>query len=91
MLLEPLTPHTDSLDDFNPRLTDFGLAKLLQESLHDTRSSVMIGTPLYMAPEQLLDDAEQEAAATDVYAMGVLLFELLTRQTPREGLGYVEG
>ncbi len=91
VLLEPLTPEADSLDDYNPQLTDFGLAKLIQESLNDTRSSLMIGTPLYMAPEQLLDDAQQESAATDVYAIGVLLFELLTRQTPREGLGYVEG
>ena len=91
VLLEPIAPHAESLDDFNPRLTDFGLAKLVQESLNDTRSSLMIGTPLYMAPEQLLDDSHQESAATDVYAIGVLLFELLTGQTPREGLGYFEG
>ncbi len=91
VLLEPIVSHAKSLDDCIPRLTDFGLAKLLQESLHDTRSSVMIGTPLYMAPEQLLGDSHQESAATDVYAIGTLLFELLTGQTPREGFGYFEG
>lgn len=91
ILLEARTPQAESLDDFNPRLTDFGLAKLVQESLNDTRSSLMIGTPLYMAPEQLFEGTHHDSAATDVYAIGILLFELIAQRTPREDLGYVEG
>lgn len=91
ILLEPKRgdePRT--LDDFDPKLTDFGLAKLVQESLQDTRSSLLIGTPLYMAPEQLLPGTQDADGAADVYALGVLLFELLTLRTPFGGANYIE-
>lgn len=79
------------LDQYAPRLTDFGLAKLTDGALPDTRSSVLVGTPLYMAPEQLDGNVpEAWAAAVDVYALGCLLFEVLTGRTPIEGTTYVE-
>lgn len=50
IMLEPCDTSSPSaeLADYEPRLTDFGLAKLVQASLHDTRSSLLVGTPLYM-------------------------------------------
>ena len=77
--------------EFSPLLTDFGLAKLLDPMLVDTRSSTMLGTPLYMAPEQLeRGDDSQLTAATDIYSLGVILFELLCHEVPIEGTSYVE-
>ena len=77
--------------EFSPLLTDFGLAKLLDPMLDATRSSTMLGTPLYMAPEQLERGQNvQPTAATDIYSLGVILFELLCHQVPIEGLNYVE-
>lgn len=92
ILLEPLHPQNDAdeLSSCQPRLTDFGLAKLLEGGLQDTRSSLLVGTPLYMAPEQLSSGTRNISRATDVYALGVVLYELLTLRTPFEGATYVE-
>jgi serine/threonine protein kinase len=92
ILLEPLGPPASdaNLSRFQPRLSDFGLAKLLASGLQDTRSSLLVGTPLYMAPEQLLSETSDFPPATDVYALGVMLYELLTLKTPFEGATYVE-
>ncbi len=92
VLLEPSGKMAsgDHLHEYEPRLTDFGLAKLLESGLQDTRSSLLVGTPLYMAPEQLATDSRRALPATDVYALGVMLFELLTLRTPFDGKSYVE-
>jgi hypothetical protein len=92
ILLEPVNLDADGreLAEFQPRLTDFGLAKLMEAGLHDTRSSLLLGTPLYIAPEQLSNDTRRFSPATDVYALGVVLYELLTLRTPFEGASYVE-
>ncbi|QEG33576.1 serine/threonine-protein kinase [Bythopirellula goksoeyrii] len=90
IMLEPhdtLSPSAE-LADYEPRLTDFGLAKLIEASLHDTRSSLLVGTPLYMAPEQIVGDSGQVSAATDVHALGVMLFELLSLELPYDGNSY---
>ena len=76
-----------SLKDFVPALTDFGLAKLLG-GVQDTRSSQIVGTPLYMAPEQLV--SAEASTETDVYSLGVVLYELLTLQVPFPGRSYIE-
>jgi hypothetical protein len=70
---------------FVPRLTDFGLAKLLEGESQDTTTGVVLGTPVYMAPEQAEGWAEAVGAPTDVYALGVVLYELLTRRLPCQG------
>lgn len=67
-----------------PRVTDFGLAKLVEQNLNDTRSSLVLGTPLYMAPEQASGHAEAGPAA-DIYALGAILYELLTLRPPFVG------
>jgi serine/threonine protein kinase len=61
-------------------LTDFGLAKVLGESLELTRSGASIGTPAYMAPEQVADDPI--SPRTDIYALGVMLYEMTTGVLP---------
>ncbi len=68
------------------KLLDFGLAKqaaLPGGTTPQTRASMMIGTPNYMAPEQARGEAV--GPATDLYALGVLAFEMLTRALPFDG------
>jgi serine/threonine protein kinase len=61
-------------------LTDFGLAKVLDESLELTLSGAAIGTPAYMSPEQVA--GQPVSPQTDVYALGVMLYEILTGTPP---------
>ncbi len=79
-----------SLTDYFPRLTDFGLSKIIEESIQQTRASLMIGTPTYMAPEQLESRNIAPTREADIYAIGVLLFEILSLQTPYEGRSYLQ-
>ncbi|TWU24815.1 Serine/threonine-protein kinase PrkC [Novipirellula galeiformis] len=78
------------LSRYQPRLTDFGLAQRSDEPITDTRSSLIVGTPLYMAPEQLLPDLGPVTAQTDIYSLGVLLVELLIGQPMLSGKTYIE-
>ncbi len=73
-----------------PRITDFGLAKLAEAGLYETRSSILVGTPMYMPPEKLRGNVPTFAAAADIYALGVMLFELVAGRTPFEGESYYE-
>ena len=66
-----------------PKLLDFGLAKLLDDSSVHTLSGTPMGTPLYMSPEQAR--GEPVDGRSDVYALGVLCHELLTGQPPIGG------
>lgn len=66
------------------KLVDFGLAKTLDNTEDSaTDSGVVAGTPAYMAPERLRSN--ETTAATDIWSLGVVLFEMLTRTTPFEG------
>ena len=66
----------------NPMLTDFGIAKILDEeiSINLTGTSAVIGTPEYMAPEQVRSDAVDHRA--DIYALGVVFYEMVTGRKP---------
>ncbi len=80
MLAGASGPH-----EFIPRLTDFGLAKLLEEPGDETRSGARMGTPHYMAPEQAAGLKSEIGPATDVYGLGATLYELLTGRPPFRG------
>ncbi len=67
---------------FWPKLADFGLAKDLDEIVELTNNHECVGTPRYMAVEQLSKSKLHVGTATDVYALGVLLFELLASRPP---------
>lgn len=78
-----LTPANILLaDDGSPLVTDFGLAKRLDSDTERTLSGVIFGTPAYMAPEQASGQSNRVSAATDVYALGTILYELLTGRPP---------
>ena len=73
----------DSTGETVPKLLDFGMAKLLGESPVHTVSGTPLGTPLYMSPEQARGDLVD--GRSDVYALGVLCYELLTGRLPITG------
>lgn len=66
--------------DGRPLLTDFGIAKALHESQGLTRTGMSIGTPEYMAPEQI--QGQQVDGRTDIYALGNVLYEMLVGWAP---------
>jgi tetratricopeptide (TPR) repeat protein len=68
--------------DGTPKVTDFGLAKRLDVGAGPTRTGDVLGTPSYMAPEQAAGRGKEIAPATDVYALGAILYELLTGRPP---------
>jgi eukaryotic-like serine/threonine-protein kinase len=70
------------------RLTDFGLVKLVDMPLCKSSSNLIVGTPVYMAPEQLLRKWGPTSARTDIYAIGVVLYEIFEKHPPRHGKDY---
>src|SRR5581483_4871351 len=67
------------------KISDFGLARLLDADRGQTRSGMILGTPSYMAPEQAAGDNKSVGPAADVYALGAILYELLTGTPPFRG------
>jgi tetratricopeptide (TPR) repeat protein len=65
-----------------PKIADFGLAKFLDGSADATQTGHLVGTPSFMAPEQADGRNDQVGPGTDVYALGGILYELLTGRPP---------
>jgi serine/threonine protein kinase/WD40 repeat protein len=79
-----------ALEEYVPRITDFGLAKVLEVDAAareaPTRTGAVFGTPQYMSPEQALGYTTLIGPPTDVYSLGAILYELLTGVVPIQGL-----
>lgn len=71
-------------DEGRAFLSDFGLAKIVSEHSDLTRTISLVGTPHYLAPE-LINNAGQATTASDVYALGAILYELLAGRPPFDG------
>ena len=69
----------------DPRIMDFGLAKRVEDEVTMTVCGKLLGTPAYMSPEQAKGAADEADNRSDIYSLGVILFELLTRERPFAG------
>jgi tRNA A-37 threonylcarbamoyl transferase component Bud32 len=70
------------LEDGTPKITDFGLARKLDEAGQTAASYAVLGTASYMAPEQARGKVREVGPAADVYALGAILYECLTGRPP---------
>jgi eukaryotic-like serine/threonine-protein kinase len=71
--------------DGTPKITDFGLAKRLESDDEQTATGQIMGSPSYMAPEQARGHTKNVGAAADIYALGAILYEMLTGRPPFKG------
>jgi len=74
----------------HPKVADFGLAKILDSADGLTRTNLIVGSPSYMAPEQAEGKARSVGMSVDVYALGAILYELLTGRPPFRGATSLE-
>ncbi len=81
-ILMSASRDSDGRERQTPKITDFGLAKFTEEGASLAETGGIVGTPSYMAPEQAAGGATTVGAAADVYALGAILYEMLTGRPP---------
>jgi len=86
-LLDPqrkVNAHRGSLQQSRaiPKIADFGLAKILGEANEFSQSDIVVGTIGYLAPEQISQKNKSESQSSDIYSLGVILYETLTGTRP---------
>jgi WD40 repeat protein len=92
VLLAPRRNATVENADFpyEPRLTDFGLARLTEYDAEQTRTGALVGTPAYMSPEQAEGRVHDTGPPSDIYGLGAVLYEMLTCRPPFRGMTDVD-
>ena len=81
-----LKPDNIMIDnDGEPVVMDFGLARRVDSEVQITMIGRVLGTPAFMSPEQVEGDPEKMGPPTDIYSLGVVLFQLLTGRLPFQG------
>lgn len=80
-----IKPSNIMIEKDNPILMDFGLAKEVQGNARLTKTGAMLGTPSYMAPEQVKAQRKEIDNQTDIWALGVTMYEMLTTRLPFPG------
>lgn len=85
-----IKPSNILLDDGTPRVTDFGLARVNSSDGMRTDSGAIVGTPNYMSPEQAAGRNREIGPASDIYSIGVILYEALTGKLPHRGSNPME-
>jgi serine/threonine protein kinase len=81
-----LKPGNIMLDaDREPIVMDFGLARRVDDDIKLTTPGKIMGTPAYMSPEQVEGDPKNIGPPTDIYSLGVVLYQMLTHQLPFQG------
>src|SRR5262249_5499880 len=89
ILHRDIKPSNVLLDERGePLVSDFGLAKFLNADAELTHPGIPVGTPAYMAPEQAAGQTNAVSVRSDVWSLGVLLYELLTGKKPFIGQGF---
>ncbi|HMP60950.1 MAG TPA: serine/threonine-protein kinase, partial [Gemmatales bacterium] len=88
--LDERPPATPGQGQLFPKITGFGLAKRLGGSGSQTLSGMIVGTPEYMAPEQAGAHHSDVSPSVDVFALGTILYEMLTGRPPHRGTTLVE-
>lgn len=86
--LKPANVLLDSSQQ--PFVTDFGLAKLIEQDADLTESGTILGTPGFMSPEQATGKSRNLTVSTDIYGLGALLYALLTGDAPFQGDSSIE-
>lgn len=91
ILHRDLKPDNIFIVEEEPKITDFGLAKIMDTEFAKkmTQDNELLGTPLYMAPEILVGKVQKYSPQSDLYAVGVCLYQMITQHFPYEASSFL--